>query len=217
MAFLNGVIGVSRKKVGEIVAFRNGGKTIARKYLGTGEIANPRTAGQLAQRERFGLLAETLSMAAAFFNHSFGAYRRYFNGFSAAMHYNWADLITGSYPLYTVDPTKLIISRGGLLGLDGVQVTANANHGVTLTWTDNTGQGNARNDDKVSFVLWIPTFGSLTKMFAFENVADRSTGTYAQSWLLQAPGETAHVYVCIHRNGGSKYSTSQYLGTVTLQ
>ena len=217
MAFINGVIGVSRKKVGNLVAYRNSGKAIVRQYLGTGEIANPRTAGQIAQRARFSMIAQQLAQASAFFNRTFAAYRRYFVGFAAAMHFNWADLITGSYPLYTVDHSKLLISKGGLLPLDGLTATANANHSVTLSWTDNSGQANARTDDEVCLMLWLPNLSSTVKMFPKMDVAQRNAGTYADSTPLQLGGEVAHVYVCVHRRGTAKYSNSQYCGSVTLQ
>lgn len=217
MALINGVIGVSRKKVGEIVAFRNKGKTIARKYLGQGEIANPNTTAQMAQRTRFAMMGGLLSQASAFFNKSFAAYRRYFVGVSAAMHFNWDNLITGVYPNYTIDPTALIASKGGLLQLDGLTATANANHSVTLSWTDNSGQANARPDDEVSMLLYLPNLGSTVKFIPHMGVADRSAGNYAGSSPLPLTGEVAHVYVCVNRRGTAKYSNSQYLGTVTLQ
>jgi len=216
MAFINGVIGVSRKKVGEIVAFKRAGKTIARKYLGSGEISNPNTNAQAAHRARFALIAETIAMNSAFFNKSFSAFKRFFTGYAAAIHYNWDNLITGVYPTYTVDYASLIPSKGSLVGVDAPSATANVSHGVDVTWTDNSGSGNASADDLVSVVLWVPTIPALNTIFSYEDVAARNAGTASITGIIGFAGLTGHVWICLRKSGTRKYSTAQYLGTVTL-
>jgi hypothetical protein len=56
-------------------------------------------------------------------------------------------VITGTYPNYSIDFTKLIVAKGTLMGADTPEATAETGNKVAIDWIDNSGNGDAEATD----------------------------------------------------------------------
>src|SRR5690606_17641117 len=104
-------------------------------------VANPRTEGQVNQRTKFSATLAFLQPSLAFLKVGYKFYANKMSAFNAAMSYVIQNAITGTAPNFSVDYTTALVSRGKLEGVSGGNLSE-LNGTVTVTWTDNSNQGN---------------------------------------------------------------------------
>jgi len=206
-----GILGAFSGKVGPVVGASWRGKDVIRSLPRKGNrVATPT---QLLQREKFTMVTEFLTPL----NNVVGRYFGNNNGDKTrrnqAMSYLMREAITYVAPNMVWDYSKVQISRGDLLGLNAATATAGAGQSVDLSWTDNSGQGDAEATDKLVVVLYEPT--SKTTVYALD-AAPRDQG--AANVLIEAflTGLTVHVWATFASTDDKLYATSQYLGTVVI-
>ena len=129
------------------------------------------------------------------------------------MSYILNNAVTGSSSAdYSIDLSKVLVSRGNLTGAANAQATS-ANGVVTLTWDDNSGSGTATQTDKALIVVLNPTRA--------ESVFDaggnqRVTGTEDISVPADWTGENVEVFLGFITADGKEVANSIYLGSVTI-
>ena len=175
-------------------------------------IKNPRTRGQVTQRNRFATTLFFLQPISSYIRIGFRPYAVKQTGFNAAMAYNIKNAITGEYPNFELDYSKALVSRGTLTPADGVDASV-TNGGVTFHWYDNSGKGNALQTD-----IAMPLLFNKSKQEAVFNTAgnrrfeEETTLTVPADWT----GSKVEAFLGFISADGKSVATSIYLGELTI-
>ena len=206
-----GILGGFSGKVGTVIGASWKGIAYMRSIAQS--VKNPRSAKQVAHRAKFIMLVDLLKQFSDFIAISFKEYAKKMSEFNAATQINYKNgLIGGTYPNFTVDPSKMVVACGSLTGVPSA--TAEINSGMIKTsWTDNTGEGDASADDKVLLVFYNTTKDQIV---ANANTGKtRSNGSYSTTIVDAWGGDTVACYLAFQKADGSVVSDSVYAGTVT--
>ncbi|HBX52040.1 MAG TPA: hypothetical protein DEH02_13320 [Bacteroidales bacterium] len=207
----NPITGRTKKKFGTAVFSKQFGKnTMRTKPI---EVRNPKTLLQKQQRSKFTLMVELSRMFLGFIRIGFKQVSTSMSQFNSFMKTNIYDVITGTYPNYSIDFTKLIVTKGTLTGADEGIVTAEAGHKVSFAWTDNTGTGDAQATDKAMQLIINYDKGAVVQDTTNKTRADGSSQlTVPLSWV----GDQVHVYLSFMTPAADRVADSTFLGTITI-
>jgi hypothetical protein len=207
----SGILGGFSGKVGNVVGAK--WKGIDTMKIKPSKVSNPKTPGQLDQRTRFSTTLGFLKPITDFLKVGFRHYAKRMSAFNAAMSYNLQNAITGSYPNYSIDYSEALVSRGTLTpGADGAVSSTTAGT-VTVTWSDNSGNGSALSSDKSMIIVYNPTRGEAVSLMTGPQ---RSVETASVTVPDDYTGETVYVYLTFINAEGSKVSNSIYCSSVTV-
>jgi hypothetical protein len=205
-----GILGGFSGKVGTVV----GGRWKNIDYIRAKPIsvANPRTPGQVNQRNRFAITLEYLQPNLGFIQKGYKAYAVGKTEFNAAMSYVLNNAIAGTAPNFSVDYSLALLSRGSLPGvLNGATDLATAGQ-VTFSWDDNSTGINANSTDQAMVLVYNP---SKKESIAILDGADRTTGTQVVTIPDGYAGDTVELFMAFVTPNGNQVSNSVYLGSGT--
>lgn len=205
-----GILGGFSGKVGTVVGGSWKGITYMRAKAVS--IANPRTEAQQSQRAKFALVLRFLQPCTDFLRTGYKNYAVKQTAFNAAMSYTLSNAITGAYPAFGIDPSKVMLSRGALT------TPANALAGITggsvkISWDDNSASGSAKPTDKALPVVINPDNGEAVWKTAG---ADRSSGTETLNVPADWTGDQVEVYLGFISDNGKEISNSVYAGSIMI-
>lgn len=135
---------------------------------------------------------------------------------SAAASFILKNAVTGTYPAYKIDVTKVktSVGVGGIATVPKPVITVSANMSFNLTWEpSNVYSGDAlilRNQDELVLLLFNETAG-----FSFSSIgaATRATGTFHAHLPSDVAGDKVHAWLFFVGIDG-KVSPSQHVGPV---
>ena len=200
-----GILGAVSGKVGSVVGSSWKGKAIVK--IKPASVANPKTAGQIAQRGKFsnavafavGILATVVKPL----------WDRFASGMSG---YN--DFVSQNVALFTdVVPnpvTSFVLSKGKMASTAITAVLDISSSNVAISWSNDTGEGYKLGTDSI-YAIYI----NVTKRkFGFIDVsAVRSAATGTGSIELNGTqaGDSVYVFAAFRRADGSVVSNSSYV------
>lgn len=201
-----------RGTVGGIVGGRQYGQDTWRSLADS--VNQPNTQAQLEARARFSFV--TKAIAALGYAYRLG-YKMFIGDgkgpralFSKQVS---RDAVTGDMTAgYTLDPTKVLVSRGGLTpAYNTTAVVTPATQNVTVSWTDNSGVGDAEATDQLCYLLFN---ASKQDSVSGEDIATRADETAEFNYPVAWAGD--NLYLFLYWNGEAKgCSQSQCLGPYT--
>ena len=205
-----GILGGLSGKVGNVI----GGNWKGIDYLRIkpSSVANPRTEGQVNQRNKFTITLEYLQANIGFIKIGYKAFAVKKTEFNAAMSYVLNNAVGGLAPNFTIDYNNALLSRGSLSGvLNGATDLTNAGQ-VDFSWDDNSAEGNANATDRSMVLVYNPS--KKESMYILDG-ADRTVG--AQSVVIPNTyaGDTVELFMAFVSEDGSQVSNSIYLGSGT--
>ena len=205
-----GILGGLSGKVGNVI----GGNWKGIDYLRIkpSSVANPRTEGQVNQRNKFTITLEYLQANIGFIKIGYKAFAVKKTEFNAAMSYVLNNAVGGIAPNFTIDYNNALLSRGSLSGvLNGVTDLTNAGQ-VDFSWDDNSAEGNANATDRSMVLVYNPS--KKESMYILDG-ADRTVG--AQSVVIPNTyaGDAVELFMAFVSEDGSQVSNSIYLGSGT--
>ena len=205
-----GILGGLSGKVGNVI----GGNWKGIDYLRIkpSSVANPRTEGQVNQRNKFTITLEYLQANIGFIKIGYKAFAVKKTEFNAAMSYVLNNAVGGIAPNFTIDYNNALLSRGSLSGvLNGATDLTNAGQ-VDFSWDDNSAEGNANATDRSMVLVYNPS--KKESMYILDG-ADRTVG--AQSVVIPNTyaGDTVELFMAFVSEDGSQVSNSIYLGSGT--
>lgn len=205
-----GILGGLSGKVGNVI----GGNWKGIDYLRIkpSSVANPRTEGQVNQRNKFTVTLDFLQPNLAFVQKGYKKYAVKMTQFNAAMSYVLNNAITGTAPNFTVDYNIALLSRGNLSGALNPSTDLATPGEVTFSWDDNSGEGNANTTDKAMLLVYNPT--KKESISQLEG-ADRITRTDTVIIPSTYAGDTVELFMAFIAADGSRVSNSVYLGSGT--
>lgn len=209
MAILNYNIPELGGRYGDVVVYQMLGKMVARSMPKKSN--HTPTHGQLVHRAKFTLVARFLSPLRDLISKGYtdiDDIRR--ARLSAASSYHINAAITGEYPDFSIDYSKVVLSRGELPPLTSFGVMRNADS-VAITWQDNGSQSLASARDGLFIAVYHPEYLTVR---LYSNTAFRAAG----SCIIQLPAEWSdgplHLWGGYSNAEGQLWSTSLYLGLV---
>lgn len=209
-----GVFGAWQKRVGNVVGRIVQGRNIYSIYQP--QVNNPKTQAQQSNRSAFSVMAEFVSQALAAIRVGFRNLDGYKKGsaYSSALGYNLtkAKAVGGVYPNLEVNYNKVVVAEGGVdLPYDPSGSVADGE--FTVTWADNSGQGDALATDKAALCLYNSTQKKCVFAVTESKRSDRSAKiSVPPAWT----GDTAVGYLFMVREDKGVNSMSTYVGTYTL-
>ena len=206
-----GVLGGFSGKVGTVVGATRNGISYIRSLPAS--VRNPRTQAQKEQRARFAVASAFLKGVVALLKIG---WRRYAVGgmtpFNAAMSYVVKAAISGSYPDYSVNPSKVFVSRGSLAPAFETELGV-AGNAVLVKWDDNSAAGGASASDKALVAVINRVSGeAVTLAGAAERSAGRQEVSVPSSWL----NCDLSCYLGFVSSDGRQTSNSVYMGDIVI-
>ncbi|WP_457611561.1 DUF6266 family protein [Lutibacter sp.] len=205
-----GILGGLSGKVGNIIG--GSWKGIDYIRIKPSSVANPRTEGQVNQRNKFTATLEFLQPNIEFIRVGYKDYAIKMTAFNAAMSEILGNAITGTAPDFTVDYPNVLVSKGNLKGVLNPSFDAATTGQVTLSWSDNSNEINANNDDRLMTLIYNP----LKKESVVKLIG---TSRFMAAQMIAIPsnfsGDTIHVYVAFVSADGQIISDSSYVGSGT--
>ena len=202
-----GILGGLSGKVGNIIGASWKGINYIR--IKPVSVANPRTPGQVNQRNKFSATLEFLQPLIGFVNLGYKFYKNKQSAFNAAMSYVLTNAITGSAPDFTVDYPVALLSRGSLSGPLQPSMTMGSGE-VQVGWVNNSGSGNAVATDVAMLVVYNPAKKDAVSML---EGASRITGTEVLAVPADYVDDTVHVYMAFISADGNQVSDSVHVGS----
>lgn len=206
-----GILGGLSGKVGNVI----GGNWKGIDYLRIkpSSVANPRTEGQVNQRNKFSATISFLQPNKAFLNVGFKAFAVKKTAFNAAMSYVLGNAITGTAPNFNVDYSLALLSKGNLSSpLNGSADLSTANQ-VGFDWDDNSLDGNANTTDKSMVLAYNPS--KKESIFLLDG-AIRSATSQILTLPTSYTGDTVELFMAFVSVDGKIVSNSVYLGSGTV-
>lgn len=206
-----GILGGFSGTVGTVV----GGKWKSTDYMRSraSSVANPRTEAQLTQRAKFATVLRFLQPLTEFLRTGFKLYASKMTQFNSAMSYNLHNAVGGSYPDFTIDYAKALISRGNLAEMLNPVVDVTDSQKVTVSWDDNSGVGNAKATDQTLVVIYN---ASRAEIVAAMRDAKRTETSQEIDVPQHFIGDEVEIFVAFISEDGREVSNSFYLGSVTI-
>ncbi|WP_291107761.1 DUF6266 family protein [Flavobacterium sp. UBA6195] len=206
-----GILGAFSGKVGPVVGATWRGKEVMRSL--------PKKSNRLAttyqqqQRSKFAMTTEFLGGVQPVIKRYFGSNAGLKTRRNQAMSYLMKEAIVFTDPNYEWDYTKVLISKGDLLGINNGAVIAGTGQNLNFSWTDNSGQGEAMATDKLVVVVYEPT--SKATVYSL-NAGSRSSGSATLELPNFLSGLEVQVWATFVSSNDALYATSLYLGAVTV-
>lgn len=197
-------------QVGHIVGFSSRGHDYWRSLAENHNDAH--TDAQLNHRALFAFISILIHCIGLIYK---DGYRHYGTALSQRSHFFrqlyrnavTGDLVSG----FTVDYTKVLVARGNLTPPYNLLATVNqVSQTVTVSWTDNSGVGDASATDTLMYALY--NASKQTNVYA-TRVATRADETAEFSYPAEWAGDTLYLYVAW--SSGFSESDSKNLGPYT--
>jgi len=205
-----GILGSLSGKVGSIIG--GSWKGIDYIRIKPASVANPRTEGQVNQRNKFTITLEYLQATSDFIKVGYKAFAVKKTEFNAAMSYVLNNAVGGIAPNFTIDYSLALLSRGSLSSvLNGSTDLATPGQ-VTFDWDDNSAEGNANTTDKAMVLVYNP---SKKESVSILDGADRTVGSQVITIPNTYAGDTVELFMAFVSADGTQVSNSVYLGSGT--
>lgn len=206
-----GILGGFSGKVGTVIGGNWNGIDFMRGI--PAHITNPRTNAQQDQRVRMGVIVQFLSPLKAFLRIGFKKQAVKMSAFNAATSYNLAHAITGIYPEYKIDYSKVLISQGKLPGALNPKVTSPVSGQVEFTWEDNSFNNGAMGNDRVLLVVYNPEKELVVTSFGDSIRAD---GRHLVMLPSRFEGSEVQCYIAFQNANQTVISESRWAGGIVV-
>lgn len=205
----DGIFGGFRGRIGNIVGVKRNGQFHIRSLPAAPK--NPKTEKQQKNRNIFGAASSLTARLAPFIKTSFSTVEgKSWRG--ASISYNMKSAIVPSEngDGYEVDFSNLIVSAGILKQIAGPLAERDEDGNIHVTWTDNSGVGNAMEADRVLLLALDSNFGVITELNGIHRKDEKATIEMLKSFK-KSP---MHIYLSLISADGTIGSNSEYLGLV---
>jgi len=206
----DGIFGGIRGRIGNIVGVKRNGKFHIRSI--PDNVKNPKTKKQQQNRNKFGIASSLASKLKPFIKRSFStdgekSWRGAFISYNMSAAIKPAD----DEQTFEIIYPNLVLSAGVLYPPEDVTAERDDDGNIRISWTDNSGEGNASPDDKLLAVAINEDGPRLT-------TAPESTARKAEVSGISLPKSYSqsivHIYICMMAADESISSNTVYLGEV---
>ena len=208
----DGILGMLIGKLGPVSGYRRNGQNLVRVSGQSRKIKN--TPMRRNQREKIKVCNDFTHAfsGTGFLGKSFPSYGDTGTGYNRATSAIMNLAITGTYPDTVISYPRVLISKGPLPCAENAEVAVDTEGNMLFAWTDNTGMGTAKANDKVILVAYFP---ELKQAITSIGSATRNAGQA----LLETSMRTdyaAETWIGFLSNDEKSAADSVYTGTVGL-
>jgi hypothetical protein len=205
-----GILGGLSGKVGNVIG--GSWKGIDYIRIKPTSVANPRTEGQVNQRNKFSATIEFLQPNKEFINVGYKSFAIKKSAFNAAMSEVINNAITGIAPDFSVNYADALLSKGSLTGALNPSFDLSTPGEVTFSWDNNTSGKNAKATDKAMLLVYNPSKKEST--YILEG-AERAIGVDSITIPNIFAGDTVELFMAFISQDGKTVSNSSYIGSGT--
>jgi len=205
-----GILGSLSGKVGSIIG--GSWKGIDYIRIKPSSVANPRTEGQVNQRNKFTITLEYIQATSDFVKIGYKSFATKKTAFNAAMSYVLNNAVGGIAPNFSIDYSLALLSRGSLSGVLNGTTDLSTPGQVIFEWDDNSAEGNANVTDKSMVLVYNP---SKKESISILNGAVRTIQTQTVTIPNSYAGDTVELFMAFVSEDGKTVSNSVYLGSGT--
>jgi hypothetical protein len=170
------------------------------------------TQAQLEHRAKFGLTSRFVKLLSGLFDTSFRQFAVRMTGTNSACSYLFKNAITGTYPGYTLDYSRILVSRGDLPNAGNPAATAAAGSRIHFAWADNSGIGKARSNDAAILVVFCPAMQSALYT---TSGATRAAGDQLYD-VTAFHGQLVETWLGFISADGEEIASSVFTGQITV-
>lgn len=167
---------------------------------------------QRQQRAKFSQMNKFLGPIIPFLNETKKTVDIDLTGYNKAFSYNVKNAMGGTYPDLIINYSMVLLSRGDLPNIKSVQAESHSTGQITFNWTDNSGTGLARSDDKAFLAIYCP---EINQWICELNLTERSAGSHLFN-VTPFSGRTVHIYAGFLSVDGKEVSDSLYVGSTQV-
>ena len=209
----DGMFGGFSGKVGRVVGYNWRGEDLLRKA----PRKRPKDSGtikQKEQRDKFAMVIKFLTPIQSVVGKYFGSTYQSKSRFNLAMSYNLINAITDvGGGVFALDYPKVLLTKGGLRGMESGSIRAMPASVLEVSWTDNSGQGSAAADDLVLVVV----YSTVQEIFqVFDPAALRSEATVELTLPTYFSGDEVQVWGTMVSADKKVAAMSSYIGSATI-
>ena len=206
-----GINGPVTGTTGAVVSYMRFGQNITRSK-GSTRKNRIETPARKLQREKIKVCNEFTQAfsGTGFFNKSFPAYGHTGSGYNRVTG-SIMNLAIVTNPVVAIAWPKVLISKGPVAPVDSASALVDDEGNITFTWTDNSGDGTAKKNDRAILVAYFPE--SKQSVFSFAG-AERKDGM-AKLEMGSARG-TAQTWLGFLSADESNAANSVYTGEVMI-
>ena len=175
--------------------------------------SDKQSASQLAHRAKFSLMSKFLAPLSAYLQVTFAKVALKKTGINAAFSYNIANAITGTYPAYEVDYSKLLVAQGTLPGALNPEVTSTTAGEIKYTWEDNSTDTNASATDKATLLVYNPVRNKAVTVVGGNT---RTGGSQSITLPANFSGDEVQCFIAFQKETQSTFSNSEYVGGIIV-
>lgn len=207
--FKKGILGGFSGKVGTVVGASWRGLDVMRSLPKRTRIGASQQ--QVSQRQKFAAVMEFLSPLTSILASYFGSPSGTSSRLNSAASYHLKMAVIGNSPNFSIDYTKVMVSKGELVGIRAAVVTASVVGSIEATWDDNSDAVLAQATDQLLLVLYNVT---KSQFVVVHGPATRADATATVTIPSEFAGDSLHAWASFVNPNQSKAATSVYLGTV---
>ena len=206
----DGILGMLIGKLGPVSGYQRNGQNLVRVAGQSRQVKS--TPMRANQREKIKVCNDFTRAfsGTGFFAKSFPSYGDTGTGYNRATSAIMNLAITGTYPDTFVSYPRVLISKGPLPSAENAEVAVDTEGNMLFAWTDNTGIGTAKANDKVILVAY---FLKGRHVIFKIGSATRSVGE-AVLETKALKGRTAETWIGFLSNDEKNASDSVYCGRI---
>ena len=206
-----GILGGFSGKVGTIVGANWRGQDIIRSTPKPS--SRPPSEKQLLQQNKFKLVINFLQPIKNIQSRYFGSGSGSKSRVNMATSYTISEAVQVTANVPSLVYNKILITKGDLAGLQNPSAVPQSGQMLSLSWEDNSIQGNAKATDRANAVCYCEELGTFE---IFESLTDRSSMTADITLAPYYSGKEIHVWMYFNNIEETLACNSPYLGTFTL-
>jgi hypothetical protein len=208
----NGILGGIQGQVGTVTGYNRYGIDVIRSAKNRGTVKP--TAKRVAQRSKIPVCNAFAKAFAGkgFFTKTFPAFGHTGSGYNRAVSALMSLALVSSEDGVVISYPLVLISNGKLPPATGVAAAATSDDSIQFTWTDNTGTGTSKKNDKAVLVAYFPSTNEV--IFSFD-AGTRESGNA----VLATPdrqGQLAETWMGFLSNQEDDAACSVYTGSVVV-
>lgn len=200
-----GILGGFSGKVGTIVGANWRGQDIIRSIPKPS--SRPPSEKQLLQQNKFKLVISFLQPLRNIQSRYFGSGSGSKSRVNMAASYTISEALQVTADVPSLVYNKILITKGDLTGFQNVTASAQSGNQISLSWEDNSSQGNASTTDSISIVCYCEELG---RFEIFESVALRPDLSVDVTLPAECNGS-----VCLHQQRNADFSIHEFLSRTT--
>ena len=195
---------ISGRHGSAVAAISKDGKCILKVYKAP---SNPNTERQVVQRTKFGFVNKEMNVFRNLFKLTFGGSQGVSKGVSLAF-----GAVSGEYPDFSMDYSKLIISQGNVDTSGFLKATKTTGTNIKIEWDATIGfQGDDNDGVNLVFVNDETKVGQIK-----QNIVLRSEGSTEIALPEVWVGQKVHCWIFFSTPDGYNTSNSQYIDLIQL-